>query len=225
VNEKVVMITGASGALGAALAARYARDGVRLALVTGRDSTSVTVESPGVLRVAADLSDPAEAAAAVAGVLDRFGRIDALFNVAGGFSTGSALTLSAGDAERQLDLNYRTAFNTTLAALPGMVQRGDGFILGVAAAAAIRGSNRASAYAASKGALLSWFRSLALELAPQGIRTSVLVPMGTIDTPANRKAMPHVDPARFIPLEELVDAVEFLAERSLRGQVVELRIG
>jgi NAD(P)-dependent dehydrogenase (short-subunit alcohol dehydrogenase family) len=225
VNNKVIMITGAGGALGAALAARYAGEPASLALVTRGRNGRVPAEAPDVLHVAADLSDPAAADEAVARVLARFGRIDALFNLAGGFAPGSAENASLRDAEQLLDLNYLTAFNTTLAVLPGMLQRGDGFILGVAAAAAIRGSSRASAYAASKGALLSWFRSLALELRPRGIRTSVLVPMGTIDTPANREAMPNADPARFIPLEELVDALLFLAARSQRAAVTELRIG
>jgi NAD(P)-dependent dehydrogenase (short-subunit alcohol dehydrogenase family) len=222
-NEKIIMITGAGGALGSALAERYAQQGATLALVTGRTSHE-SIVTTNALRLAADLSDPAAAADAVATVLKQFGRIDALFNLAGGFAASSAAATTSADAELQLDLNFRSASNTTTAALPAMLGRGEGFILGVAAAAAINGARGASAYAASKGAVLSYFRSLALELAPQGIRTSVLVPIGTIDTPANRAAMPKADHTRFMPLQELVDALLFLESRSLRAQVTELRI-
>lgn len=222
-DDKVIMITGAGGALGSALAGRYELQGATLALVTGREGQS-KMETPSTLRLTADLSDPAAAADAVNVILERFGRIDALFNIAGGFAANSAATTTSADVEQQLNLNFRSAFNTSTAVLPAMLDRGEGFILGVAAAAAISGAKGASAYAASKGAVTSYFRSLALELAPQGIRASLLIPMGTIDTPANRTAMPNADPARFIPLDELVDALQFLESRSLRAQVTELQV-
>lgn len=194
-----------------------------LALVTGRSNRGTTV-MPGALHVVADLSNPATARDAVATILERFGRIDSLFNIAGGFAARGAANTTSADIEQQLDLNFRSAFNTTTAVLPAMLAREEGFILGVAAAAAINGARGAGAYAASKGALLSYFKSLALELAPQGIRTSVLVPMGTIDTTANRTAMPSADHTRFIPTEELVDCMLFLESRSPRAQITELRI-
>lgn len=223
-KNKVVMITGARGALGGALAERCAAEGARLALVLGHRTETAASAQEG-LHLTADLSDPAAAQRAVDAVLEQFGRIDALFNIAGGFAAGSAATTSPEALDRQLGINFRTAFNTTTAALPGLLERGEGFVMGVAAGAAISGSGRASAYAASKGAVLSYFRSLVRELQPEGVRVALLVPMGTIDTPANRQAMPKADPADWIPLTELVDAALFLEARGLQAPVPELRIG
>jgi len=97
-------------------------------------------------------------------------------------------------------------------------------VLGVASAQPIRGGARTVAYAAAKGAVLGYLQSLRSEVEPRGVGVSALVPMGTIDTPANRGAMPGSDPAQWIDAGELAEAIHFLAGRGARGRIAELRV-
>lgn len=220
----VVMITGASGALGSSLAARCAAAGATLSLVSRDDSEGLGARHPEALTLTTDLSQPEAGREAVDLTIEHFGRVDVVFNLAGGFAAQAATEVTAADLERQLGMNFRTAFNTTTAALPGMISRGSGAVLAVAAGAAVSGSRRASAYGAAKGALLGYFRSLAVELRPHGVHASVLIPMGALDTPENRASMPATDPAGFIPLDEAADALLYLAGRGDRARVTELTL-
>ena len=79
-------------------------------------------------------------------------------------------------------------------------------------------------YAASKGAVTSYLKSVAAEVEPLGLGVSILYLMGTADTPANRKAMPNADPSGWISLEQVAETCHFLASRSSRGRVRELML-
>lgn len=222
---RTVAIAGAGGALAAATAARFAQAGWNLALLArARHEPELRQRHPGAVVVAADLADPDHAARAIAAVEERCGDIDALLNLAGGFAMHSATEVGFDDLDAQLDAHLRTLVFTTRAALPRMLERGRGFVLGVASAQAIRGGARTVAYAAAKGAVLGYLQSLRSEVEPRGVGVSALVPMGTIDTPANRRAMPTSDPAQWIDAGELAEAVHFLAERGAHGRIAELRV-
>lgn len=223
--SRVALITGAAGGLGGAVAARFADAGWRMAL-QGRAGHLPRLASdfPNAHVVAADLLDPEATADAVAQVLERWGRVDALVHLVGGFAMGSALDLTADGLEDQLDVNLRTAVNAVQAVLPAMLERGSGSVITVASRAAVHGGARMPAYAASKAALVAYARSLRAEVEPSGVGVSVLVPMGTIDTAANRSAMPDADPARWLDAAELADAAVFLAGRGPRGRVPYLEV-
>ncbi len=224
-TSQVLAIGGAAGALGRAAAERFAAEGRNLALFArATHEPGLRERFPSALVVGADLAEPEQAERAVRAAEERFGGIDALLNLTGAFAPTGALELSAAELAALLTANLSTAVFTTRAALPRMLERGNGFVLGVAAAQAIRGGRRATAYAAAKGAVLGYFRSLRSDVGGRGIGVSVLVPMGTIDTPQNRSAMPDVDPSGWLDLAEVVDAIAFLASRGPRGRVPELRV-
>ena len=217
------VISGAGGGVGHVLAERVAEHGCRLVLPARSASSELQRAFPDARIVEADLADPADCRRVADAADEAFGGVDALVNVAGGFAMQSALDLTPEQLEAQLTINLRTAVNLTGALLPGMVERRHGVVLGISAGAA-RGAKRMPAYAASKAALEAYLRSVRAEVAPSGVAVSVLVPEGTIDTPANREAMPDADPAAWIAPASLADAAWFLATRGPGGHVGELRV-
>jgi NAD(P)-dependent dehydrogenase (short-subunit alcohol dehydrogenase family) len=222
---RVALITGAAGGIGSRMARRFDTDGWRLALLERpRNLDAVRSAFPGALALGVDLASAEDTTSAVAGVLDSHGRIDALLNIVGGFGMQSALELDDAALDRQLAINLRTAVHATRAVLPGMLERGSGYVLGMGAATVVRGSARMPAYGAAKSALAGYLRSVRAEVEPQGVGVGLLVPMGTVDTPANREAMPSADPSSWIDPDELAAAAAFLVGRGARGRVHELRV-
>jgi len=123
-----------------------------------------------------------------------------------------------------MDLNFRTLFNTARAAVPLLTRAEQSVLLGVSAPAALEGQAEAGLYGASKGAVASYVKSLGKEEQEAGLRTTVLYPMGVVDTPANRDAMPDADPSTWIDPRELADHMLHAATRSPRGHVPELKV-
>ncbi len=224
-TSRVALITGAAGAIGSRMARRFDADGWRLALLERPHNLDAVREAfPDALVIGVDLTAADDTASAVGTVLESRGHIDALLNIVGAFGMQSALEADDSVLDRQLDLNLRTAVHATRAVLPAMLERGRGFVMGVGAATVVRGSARMPAYGAAKSALAGYLRSVRAEVEPQGIGVGLLVPMGTVDTPANRDAMPSADPASWIDPDELAAAAAFLVGRSARGRVRELRV-
>lgn len=224
-QPRTVAIAGAAGALARRTTERFEHAGWNLVLLAReRHEEALRERHPSATVIAADLSDPSQARRAVRAAEERSGAIDALLNLAGGFAMENAAELRAEELDAQIDAHLKTLMFTTAAALPRMLERRRGFVLGVAAAQPIRGGARTGAYSAAKGAVLGYLRSLRAEVEEAGVAVSALVPMGTIDTPANRDAMPKADPAKWLDPGELADAVHFLATRSSRSHVRELRV-
>ncbi len=236
-NGRLAVITGASGGVAPAVARRFARAGYRLALVTrpgkekqalallGSELAEATSAPPGSVPVAAygaDLTAAAETREAFAAIEAEQGEVDALVNLAGGFAMGKASEVDAERFERMIDINLRTAVNATLTLLSGMLARQRGFVAALAANAVLSPSPGMTAYAASKGAVATYFRSLAAEVAPQGVNVALLLPSTAIDTPSNRAAMPNTDPANWVDPDALADALLFLATRPVGGRVHEM---
>ncbi len=192
----VVLITGAAGALGRAVAQRFERDGAQLVLVD-RDEV--------------DITDEAAVAAMVQGVIAELGRIDALVHVAGGFEMGEGVAaISRESWMRMMDLNAWSFVALAKACVPAMQRQGGGRIVAVSAAAASGGQALKGAYIASKSALQRLVETLAAELAGSGIAVNSVAPT-TLDTPANRAAMPDADRSGWVSLEAAADAIAFLA--------------
>jgi NAD(P)-dependent dehydrogenase (short-subunit alcohol dehydrogenase family) len=219
---KVVIVTGAAGNLGRAVAAAFAAAGSRLALVDLKAQSLVGAlrELPAGTDCApfpADLMDPAATAAMADAVAEHFGRIDVLANLAGGFAMGPPLhETPERDWDFMLNLNARTVFRCCRAVVPHLLAAGGGRIVNVSARAALRGVGHMGPYCASKAAVITLTESLADELKDSGINVNCVVP-GTLDTPQNRAAMPDQDPSRWVPLPALAEVILFLASSGARA--------
>lgn len=219
-DNKVVVITGADGNLGRAVAAAFARAQARLVLVGLRAQSLENAfgqsDAQQVL-VAADLTQRAGADAVVEQAIARFGRIDVLCNIAGGFRMGPAVhETPTEDWDFLFALNLRSVLHMAAAMVPGMLANGGGRIVNVGAFAAARGVAHMGAYTASKSALARVTEAMSGELREQGIRVNCVLP-SIIDTPENRAAMPDADPARWVSPHDLASAILFLASDRARA--------
>jgi NADP-dependent 3-hydroxy acid dehydrogenase YdfG len=161
----------------------------------------------------------------VAATTAHFGRVDGLVHTVGGFAMGPLHEAAPDVYDRMFDLNVRSLFYAVRAVLPTMIAQDRGFIAGISSEPGWTGAAKGSAlYAAAKSAVATLLRSLDAELARSAVRVAILYPMGAVDTPANRKDMPSVDPRTLIDPAELGAAIRFAAGRSIRGRVTELPV-
>jgi NAD(P)-dependent dehydrogenase (short-subunit alcohol dehydrogenase family) len=212
VQGKVVLVTGGFGALGMVVGRAAAAAGADVALVDRAPAPSLpsTIFAVGDV----DLTSPEAAAGAVKAVTDRFGRLDALINVAGGFAWQ---TLADGDFEtwsRLYALNVLTAAAASKAALPALIAA-RGAVVNVGAGGAVKAAAGMGAYAASKAGVHKLTESLAEEFKGK-VRVNAVLP-SIIDTPANRADMPGADFAAWVTPEELAEAILFLASDRASG--------
>ena len=219
-SAETVLITGASGNLGRAVAAAFAARGANLALLD-RDRAHLDAafggESDRRMLVAADLLDAAAVEAAAAAVVARFGCIDALCNIAGGFRMGTPVhATSDADWNFLFDLNVRTVLHTARAVVPRMLAAGRGRIVNVGAFAAQKGAAAMGAYVASKSAVIRLTETMAAELRDRGINVNCVLPT-VMDTPENRNAMPGADPSRWVAPADLASVIAFLASDAARA--------
>lgn len=213
-TQPLVVITGAAGALGRAVAAAFAERGGRLALVDVDQRALQDVYAAydsEHLRVPVNLTDEAASAAVLGKLYARHGPASVLCNIAGGFDMGPAVhETSATVWQRMQDLNVATLVNACRASVPGMVTVRSGRIVNVAAASAASGKPGMGAYCAAKSAVARLTEAMALELRGSGINVNAVAP-SIIDTPANRAAMPDADPARWVSARSLAAVIRFLA--------------
>jgi NAD(P)-dependent dehydrogenase (short-subunit alcohol dehydrogenase family) len=220
-NGKVVLVTGAAGNLGRAVAAAFAAKGAKLALVDLNEDGLVAAASALPANTSAacfptDLIDPDSVAASVAAIRQQLGTIDVLANIAGGFAMGPALHETDDKSwDFMMDLNARTVFNMARAVVPVMLEAGAGRIINVSARAALAGKAKMGPYCASKAAVITLTETLAAEHKYAGINVNCILP-GTIDTPQNRQDMPDADHSRWVPPAALADVVVFLAADASR---------
>jgi NAD(P)-dependent dehydrogenase (short-subunit alcohol dehydrogenase family) len=208
-HDKVALITGASGGLGSATAPILARAGMRLAL-TGRNvqaledlAATLELADDRVLIHAADLMDREQARNLVQAVMDAWGSIDCLLNLAGGWRGGVALTdVTDEQWNDMLHRNLTTAIHITQAILPHMLAAQSGRIVHIASMAVQDFRARQVAYNVAKSGLVALARSTAVEYGAQGIRSNVLLP-GTIDTPRNRRNRPNENRSNWVSPEAL----------------------
>ena len=218
-------MTGGTGILGEAVVRRYLEAGAHVA-VPVRDSAKGEALLAAVAALVGDGdaarlllldADPADRAAmdrGVEAVLTRWGRLDALANLAGGFARSDPWDLDA--MERSWAQNVRTAIVATAACLRPMRARAYGRIVSVGAFGANKGGKDGAAYAMSKTALVRWTESLAAALKDEGITANVVQP-SIIDHPENRKAMPKADPSKWVRPDELAAAIVFLTSKDASG--------
>jgi NAD(P)-dependent dehydrogenase (short-subunit alcohol dehydrogenase family) len=219
-DNQTVIVTGATGNLGRAVVDAFAGRGAYLVLVaTHKDTLAQAFGDEGERRlfVAADLRDQREANAVAEAAHARFGRIDVLCNLAGGFRMGEPVH-ETSDATWQLlfDLNARTVLDMARAVVPRMLAAGGGRIVNVGAYAALKGAANMGAYAASKAVVVRLTEAMAAELREHGINVNCVLPT-IIDTPENRRSMPNADPSRWVAPEDLARIIVFLASPAARA--------
>ena len=218
-STSTVLITGAGGHLGAALVAWFWRQGTRLVLLD-RHADRLREhygEVPDAVFVQGDLLQREALIEQVGQAIARVGRIDMLCHLAGGFHMGEPVhELPAEAWDFMMDLNARSLLHIAAAVVPHMLEQGRGRIVTVGAAGALRGGAEVGAYAASKSALMRLSESMSAELRDRGINVNCVLP-STLDTPANRAAMPDADPSRWVHPDALAEVIGFLASDAARA--------
>ena len=212
-DTRVVVVTGAAGNLGRAVVRAFESAGdvvVKVDLRAESLDAAFGTDTRG-LRVPTNLVDAGDAQRMAAAARERYGRIDALCNLAGGFAMGEDVHETTDATwKRMQDLNVVTLLNAVRAVVPVMLERGRGAIVNVGAFGAQRGGAQMGAYAAAKSEVMRLTESMAAELRGRGINVNAVLPT-TLDTPENRKAMPDADPAKWVALDDLASVIAFLA--------------
>jgi NAD(P)-dependent dehydrogenase (short-subunit alcohol dehydrogenase family) len=217
-ENKVCVVTGASGGIGAATVAVFQREGAR---VLGAD---LAAGAPGDLSLQVDVTDERQVGEMYAAALERFGRIDVLFNNAGisPADDGSVLDTTLAAWERVQQANLRSVFLCCKHGIPHLLQTGGGSVINTASFVAVMGAATSQiSYTASKGGVLALSRELGVEFARRGVRVNALCP-GPVDTPLLQelyasdpeqaaRRLVHVPIGRFARAEEIANGALFLA--------------
>ncbi|SCK18275.1 NAD(P)-dependent dehydrogenase, short-chain alcohol dehydrogenase family [Variovorax sp. HW608] len=216
---QTILITGASGHLGRAVAKAFHTQGARLILLDRQKPPADTI--PGstdqTLFLEVDLLDRQKVSQAITRACEQFGDITAVCHIAGGFRMGEAVhETSEGTWDFLMDLNARSFINVAAATVPVLLRRGGGKVVTVGAGAATRGGAHMGAYSASKSALIRLTESMSAELKDKGINVNCVLP-SIIDTPDNRSAMPDADPSSWVAPDALADVIAFLASDAARA--------
>ena len=189
---KVVLVTGANGGLGVHVTEAFLNAGATV-IGSSRKIAQSEFHGESSKAIPADISNLQSTRSLVDKVIADFGRLDALVHTVGGFAGGQSVA-ETDDAtwERMLDLNLNSLFHIVRAAIPQVRKSGAGRIIAIGSRAALEPGAGVGAYSASKAAMLSLMKTVALENRDAGVTCNVILP-GTMDTPANREAMPGAD--------------------------------
>ena len=213
-----VLITGAKGGLGTFVTNAFLDAGAQVIGVS-RSIHQSDFPREGFVALPAELSNAEDARSLVA----KAGKIDALVHLVGGFAGGhSVADTDDSTLERMLDVNFRSAFYVIRAVLPNMRAQGSGRIIAIGSKAAEEPAPMAGAYAASKAALVSLIRTVARENSGSGITANIVLPT-SMDTPANRAAMPSADFSKWIRPAQVAELLVYLASNQasqINGAVI-----
>lgn len=226
-QDRIALVTGGTGALGGALSLDLVASGARVVTTyvveaEWRDlSKRAGASRERLTGMRVDLTRPGEVEAAVRSVLQMHRRIDFLLAIAGGFAAGSVADTPESVWDEMLGLNLRSLVSALRAALPGMLARNSGRILTVSSGAILDGPGAGiAAYAVSKGAVRQLSEILAEEVKGHNVRVHCLLP-GTMDTEANRRAMPKADPSKWVKTGQVAGVVHrLLADDALSPVLV-----
>ena len=211
-TTRSALVTGGTGGLGAAVTTHLLEAGWRVVVPwVARTELGRLGDHPSLHLVEADVSDDAQLRQAVAlAAADDSAPLFGVVNLVGGFTSGSRVHETPVEVlDAQLDLNLRTAYAVTRAALPHLLAGGGGSVVCMSTAATKRPFARGAAYVASKAAVTALAETLAVEYAGDGVRVNALLPV-VIDTPANRAAMPDADRRSWSRPAEVARVIRFL---------------
>ncbi|MEU5912666.1 SDR family NAD(P)-dependent oxidoreductase [Micromonospora sp. NPDC047527] len=210
--ERSVLVTGGSGGLGGAVTSTFLAAGWRVVVPERQGRPRSEPAADDLVRLIADLSDPAGAARAVeAATDDPAAPLRAVVNLVGGYASGGLVHETPVDEfERMLTVNLRPTYLVTQAALPHLVATGGGAVVCVSARAAVAPFPGAAGYVTAKAAVLAFANAVAVEYRSRNVRCNTVLP-SIIDTPANRAAQPAADHSRWVSPAEIAPVVHFLA--------------
>jgi NAD(P)-dependent dehydrogenase (short-subunit alcohol dehydrogenase family) len=209
-QNKVVLVTGADGGLGKFVTQAFLDAGATV-VGTSRKIEQSAFQSSRFVALPAEISSRASAQAIVDQVIARFGKLDVLAHTVGGFAGGTSVA-DTDDAtfQQMLDINLNSVFHVLRATLPALRRTGDGRIVAIGSRAALEPGAGVGAYSASKAAMVSLIKTVAVENKDAGVRANVILP-GTMDTPANRKAMPNADFTKWVRPAAVASLILWLA--------------
>ncbi|MCX7011271.1 MAG: SDR family NAD(P)-dependent oxidoreductase [Candidatus Sumerlaeota bacterium] len=232
-EEKVAVITGAGSGIGRAASLGFAREGARVAALdvneAGARETCAMIEKAGggALAVRCDVAVAAQVDQAIERVVERFGRIDVLFNNAGIAPRGTVLTMSEEEWDRVLAVDLKSIFLCTRRVVPLMKRQGGGAIVNTGSLCSVNGCGNLSAYTAAKGGVLLLTKAMAADFKQDNIRVNCVCP-GSVMTPMTEKVWrdqgkdpANFDRAKMQTPEEIAAAVLFFASddaRQLSGE-------
>ena len=219
---KVVLVTGANGGLGKYVTDAFLGTGATV-VGTSRKIQQADFNNPNFTALPAEISTREGASVLIDQVVTRFGRLDVLVHTVGGFAGGQSIA-ETDDAtfQQMLDLNLNSVFHILRASIPILRQTGNSRLIAIGSRAALEPGAGVGAYSASKAAMVSLIRTAALENKGAGLTANVILP-GTMDTPANRKAMPNADVSKWVRPDSIASLISWLASdagRDINGAVI-----
>ena len=228
-KDKVALISGGTGGLGAHVTRAFLEaEAIVFVSYTKEEyfedlKQRLQSGSERLFGVKNNILDDNDVKRMVVEVVEKTGRIDVLINLVGGFLADTPITQTSEDQwDKMIALNLKSAVNACRNVLPIMMKQKDGRIVNVGARPGLTGAGGMAAYAASKAALINFTQSLAAECRSENITANVIIP-GTIDTQANRKAMPDADFSDWVSGDSLAGITAFYASdlaRDINGAIV-----
>jgi NAD(P)-dependent dehydrogenase (short-subunit alcohol dehydrogenase family) len=219
---KVVLVTGADGGLGTYVTRAFLAAGATV-VGTSRKIQQSDFNNPNFTALPAEISSREGASGLVDQIVAGFGKLDVLAHTIGGFAGGQSI-VETDDAtfQRMFDVNLNSAFHMLRATIPPLRNAGSGRIIAIGSRAALEPGAGVGAYSASKAAMVSLIRTVALENKDARLTANVILP-GTMDTPANRKAMPNADVSKWVQPSSVAELVVWLASeagKDVNGSVI-----
>ena len=215
-QDRVAIVTGGAGALGGAVTNRLLGDGahvcVPLEMAAHGDALAARVAPAARERVFTEVVDVTDLDAMTHfadAVVRCHGRVDVLVTIVGGFAGGALVETDRATWDRMLAMNLTSTFVAARAVVPHMVTAGRGRVVTIGSRAVIPPGPGFIAYTTAKAGVIAFTLALSRELAPHGITVNSILP-STMDTPANRAAMPDSDRKGWVPVESVADAIAFL---------------
>jgi NAD(P)-dependent dehydrogenase (short-subunit alcohol dehydrogenase family) len=216
VSGAVALVTGGTGALGQAITVTLLETGATVAIPYAVPEERAALESrlapeqrARVHALPADVTEEAAFAKFVQTVRERYGRVDALVNVVGGFADGDLVSTPLAEWERMMKLNLTSVVIACRAVLPGMIAARSGRIVNIASRAVVPPQGGFIAYTVSKAAVITLTQAVAQEVKPHHVTVNAVLP-STMDTPANRRAMPDADRSGWVSTQDVASVVAFL---------------
>ena len=219
---KIVLVTGANGGLGVNVTQAFLDAGATV-VGTSRRILQSDFKEPNFTALPADISTREGAKVLVDQITARFGKLDILAHTVGGFAGGHSIADTDDSTfQRMLDVNLNCVFHILRAAVPPLRMTGNSRIIAIGSRAALEPGAGVGAYSASKAAMVSLIRTVALENKDAGLTANVILP-GTMDTPANRKAIPDADVSKWVQPAAVAELVVWLASeagKDINGSVI-----
>jgi NAD(P)-dependent dehydrogenase (short-subunit alcohol dehydrogenase family) len=221
-KSKIALVTGANGGLGGYVTQAFLDAGATVIGIS-RNIQQTEFNRTSFTALSGDISTASGAKTVLDHIVARFGRLDVVAHTVGGFAGGHSI-MDTDDAtyQRMVDLNLNSTFYLLRAVLPVMRKSGNGRIVAIGSRAALEPGAGVGAYSASKAALVSLIRTVALENKDVGITANVILP-GTMDTPANRNAMPDADIGKWVQPASVASLITWLvgeAGKDVNGAMI-----